>query len=211
MRKSGSTRGSPNLVILRLRKVVSLRKIKFLQKGTFGKTLGVPVWYRPKALRCLSKYGFSKYQITDQAVAYRWFFCPPLLGIGVSLYRPWEACLCWNFRCGTVEAGREHDTCPRSKVSRCLGFGRLIAEGPAVLNVDFVHASGGHWSLIYVVRQILNSYCKASGQIVNLEKSNLFFSPNTLAEVKEEKKASLNVIITDDPGKYLGLPTIRGR
>ncbi|KAI5344730.1 hypothetical protein L3X38_012607 [Prunus dulcis] len=54
MRKSGSTRGSPNLVILCLRKVVSLRKIKFLQKGTFGKTLGVPVWYRPKALRCLS-------------------------------------------------------------------------------------------------------------------------------------------------------------
>ncbi|KAI5318412.1 hypothetical protein L3X38_038120 [Prunus dulcis] len=40
MRKSGSTRGSPNLVILCLRKVVSLRKIKFLQKGTFGKTLG---------------------------------------------------------------------------------------------------------------------------------------------------------------------------
>ncbi|KAI5330651.1 hypothetical protein L3X38_030049 [Prunus dulcis] len=32
MRKSGLTRGSPNLVILCLRKVVSLRKIKFLQK-----------------------------------------------------------------------------------------------------------------------------------------------------------------------------------
>ncbi|KAI5336720.1 hypothetical protein L3X38_015988 [Prunus dulcis] len=65
MRKSGLTRGSPNLVILCLRKVVSLRKIKFLQK--------------------------------ERSV------------------RPW-------------------------------GF---IAEGPAVSNVDFVHASGGHWSFIY--------------------------------------------------------------
>ncbi|KAI5334352.1 hypothetical protein L3X38_024485 [Prunus dulcis] len=63
MRKSGSTRGSPNLVILRL------RKIKFLQKGTFGKTLGVPVWYRPKGLRCLR----------------------------VSLYRPGEACIMFIF------------------------------------------------------------------------------------------------------------------
>ncbi|KAI5350010.1 hypothetical protein L3X38_002901 [Prunus dulcis] len=33
MRKSGLTRGSPNLVILRLRKGVSLQKIKFLQTG----------------------------------------------------------------------------------------------------------------------------------------------------------------------------------
>ena len=33
MRKSGLTRGSPNLVILCLRKGVSLQKIKFLQKG----------------------------------------------------------------------------------------------------------------------------------------------------------------------------------
>ncbi|KAI5343086.1 hypothetical protein L3X38_010962 [Prunus dulcis] len=36
MRKSGLTRGSPNLVILCLRKGVSLRKIRFLQKDTFG-------------------------------------------------------------------------------------------------------------------------------------------------------------------------------
>ncbi|KAI5322918.1 hypothetical protein L3X38_031990 [Prunus dulcis] len=61
MRKSGLTRGSPNLVILCLRKGVSLQKIKFLQKGNV----------------------------------------------------------------------------------------RVLAEGPAVLNVDSVHVSGGHWSLIY--------------------------------------------------------------
>ncbi|KAI5328568.1 hypothetical protein L3X38_027965 [Prunus dulcis] len=70
MRKSGLTRGSPNLVILCLRKGVSLRKIKFLQKGTFG-------------------------------------------------------------------VGREHDTCPRSKVSGSAGFGRGYAEGPVMSSCRF--------------------------------------------------------------------------
>ncbi|KAI5329887.1 hypothetical protein L3X38_029284 [Prunus dulcis] len=40
MRKSGSARVSPNLVIFCPRKGIYLRKIKFLQKDTFGKTLG---------------------------------------------------------------------------------------------------------------------------------------------------------------------------
>ncbi|KAI5333096.1 hypothetical protein L3X38_023226 [Prunus dulcis] len=41
MRKSGLTRGSPNLVILCLRKGVSLRKIKFLQKGNGSPYIGL--------------------------------------------------------------------------------------------------------------------------------------------------------------------------
>ncbi|KAI5355930.1 hypothetical protein L3X38_008825 [Prunus dulcis] len=106
MRKSGLTRGSPNLVVLCLRKGVSLRKIKFLQKDTFGKALGY---------RC---------------------------GLG-------RRALCSYFRCGTVGAGREHDTCPRAKESRCIGFGRGNAEGHVVTSVDSVHVSGGHWLLIY--------------------------------------------------------------
>ncbi|KAI5355347.1 hypothetical protein L3X38_008242 [Prunus dulcis] len=125
MRKSGLTRGSPNLVILCLRKVVSLRKIKFLQKERS---------VRPWGYRC----GTGRRLSDAQGSLY----------IGLR-----RRALCSYFRCGTVEAGREHDTCPRSKVS-CLGFGRIIAEGPAVSNVDFVHASGGHWSFIYGINII---------------------------------------------------------
>ncbi|VVA33219.1 PREDICTED: G-type lectin S-receptor [Prunus dulcis] len=88
MRKSGLTRSSPNLVILCLRKGVSLRKIKFLQKDTFGKALG--------------------------------------------------------YRCGTGGAGREHDTCPKAKASRCIAFGRGHAEGHVVTNVDSAHVSVSH-------------------------------------------------------------------
>ncbi|KAI5351974.1 hypothetical protein L3X38_004865 [Prunus dulcis] len=83
MRKSGLTRGSPNLVILCLRKGVSLRKIKFLQKGTFG-------------------------------------------------------------------AGREHDTCPRSKVSGSVGFDRGYAEGPVMSSCRF--RPRVRWSLVVNIR-----------------------------------------------------------
>ncbi|KAI5341365.1 hypothetical protein L3X38_020639 [Prunus dulcis] len=95
MRKSGWTRGSPNLVILRLRKVVSLRKIKFLQKGE----------------RSVRPWGTGAVPAE-----------------GSPMLKPWEAYLYPFFRCGTAGADHEHDTCPRSKVARCIGFGRGTVE-----------------------------------------------------------------------------------
>ncbi|KAI5323484.1 hypothetical protein L3X38_032556 [Prunus dulcis] len=100
MRKSGLTRGSPNLVILCLRKGVSLRKIKFLQKGNVRGS--------------------------------------PYIGLG-------RRALCSYFRCGTIGADCEHDTCPRGKTSRCISFGKDPAERLIVTSVDSVHVSGGHW------------------------------------------------------------------
>lgn len=55
---------------------------------------------------------------------------------------------------------------------------------------------------------ILNAYCRASGQVVNLEKSNLFFSRNTPPERKEEIAHTLGVNEAVNPGSYLGLPII---
>ncbi|KAK4254083.1 hypothetical protein QN277_009512 [Acacia crassicarpa] len=62
-----------------------------------------------------------------------------------------------------------------------------------------------------VLRMILGIYCKASGQLINLDKSSLYFSANTPTEVKERVAACLGVTYTDSAGKYLGLPTIWGR
>ncbi|KAI5328768.1 hypothetical protein L3X38_028165 [Prunus dulcis] len=54
MRKSGLTRGSPNLVILCLRKGVSLPKIEFLQKDTFGANYEHDTCPRAKESGCIS-------------------------------------------------------------------------------------------------------------------------------------------------------------
>ncbi|KAL6269322.1 hypothetical protein ACE6H2_026233 [Prunus campanulata] len=61
------------------------------------------------------------------------------------------------------------------------------------------------------IASILNSYCHASGQMVNFEKSSVYFSPNTPQQFREIVGHILHVNITDNPGKYLGLPTMWGR
>ncbi|KAI5352439.1 hypothetical protein L3X38_005330 [Prunus dulcis] len=59
-----------------------------------------------------------------------------------------------------------------------------------------------------VVASILNSYCHASGQVVNFEKSSVYFSPNTPQQFREIVWHIMHVNITENPGKYLGLPTM---
>ncbi|CAL9019873.1 unnamed protein product [Prunus brigantina] len=61
------------------------------------------------------------------------------------------------------------------------------------------------------MRLLLDGYCRASCQQINFGKSSLFFSPNTPASIRTELRAILGMTMVDDPGKYLGLPTMWGR
>ncbi|KAF7135390.1 hypothetical protein RHSIM_Rhsim08G0109800 [Rhododendron simsii] len=63
----------------------------------------------------------------------------------------------------------------------------------------------------YAIDEILRKYEIASGQMVNREKSSLFFSPNTPADVKQGISEALNIRFENHGGKYLGLPSIIGR
>ncbi|KAF7147859.1 hypothetical protein RHSIM_Rhsim03G0112800 [Rhododendron simsii] len=61
------------------------------------------------------------------------------------------------------------------------------------------------------IEGILHKYEGASGQMVNKEKSTLFFSPNTPNDVKHGISNFLNIRIESQGGKYLGLPSIIGK
>ena len=58
---------------------------------------------------------------------------------------------------------------------------------------------------------ILAQYEEASGQAINRQKTNLFFSSNTSQEVKEKNQTMLGAQIMTDCEKYLGLPMVGGK
>ncbi|KAL0326613.1 UNVERIFIED_CONTAM: putative mitochondrial protein [Sesamum angustifolium] len=61
------------------------------------------------------------------------------------------------------------------------------------------------------IRGILEKYERASGQLINLDKSSIFFSSNTTHEDRMEMATLLGVRIDSMPAKYLGLPYFVGR
>ncbi|KAE8732175.1 hypothetical protein F3Y22_tig00002237pilonHSYRG00644 [Hibiscus syriacus] len=61
------------------------------------------------------------------------------------------------------------------------------------------------------IKSILSQYEKASGKKVNFEKSNIFFSPNTLVTDRLIFLNELGVAESLDPGIYLGLPLVVGK
>lgn len=62
-----------------------------------------------------------------------------------------------------------------------------------------------------IFSDIIHSYCCASGQRVNKNKSSLYFSPNTHHPIVHLLSYILSMNVVFDPGKYLGLPTVWGR
>ena len=61
------------------------------------------------------------------------------------------------------------------------------------------------------VKDNLHKYEIASGQQINFHKSAISFSSNTPEEAQHEICMELNVHITSDHGRYLGLPSLIGR
>ncbi|KAI5316786.1 hypothetical protein L3X38_036493 [Prunus dulcis] len=82
------------------------------------------------ALSVVGSSSFGEDKVTPLMALVLQFSLPkgsPYIGLG-------RRALCSYFRCGTVGAGREHDTCPRSKVSGSVGFGSPeICEGSPML------------------------------------------------------------------------------
>ena len=56
------------------------------------------------------------------------------------------------------------------------------------------------------LRDILHEYCSASGQLVSEAKSSVFFSPCTMAEMRESVCSILNILTEEITDKYLVLP-----
>ncbi|XP_019157950.1 PREDICTED: uncharacterized protein LOC109154673 [Ipomoea nil] len=62
-----------------------------------------------------------------------------------------------------------------------------------------------------VIQQCLSRFCEASGQKISLSKSQVFFSRNTSPDVATAISATLNIPVTTNLGRYLGVPSVHGR
>ncbi|CAN1744284.1 Putative ribonuclease H protein At1g65750 [Linum perenne] len=61
------------------------------------------------------------------------------------------------------------------------------------------------------MRQLFDQYASASGQLINFEKSGIFFSRSTHTMLQDAISNVLGVYDPFDRGKYLGLPSVVGR
>ncbi|GKC07636.1 reverse transcriptase [Tanacetum coccineum] len=62
-----------------------------------------------------------------------------------------------------------------------------------------------------ILVDILDRYCKASGQSIKFTKSAALFSPNSSKFLQEQICELLNVACMDPKARYIGLPSICGR
>ena len=56
------------------------------------------------------------------------------------------------------------------------------------------------------ISDVLEKFCRESGQKISHDKSRIYFSPNVSDELKEEISERLGVRETNNIGKYLGFP-----
>ena len=61
------------------------------------------------------------------------------------------------------------------------------------------------------VQELLNKYARASGQLINLDKSAIYYSRNTDLDTRQEVCSILGNLREAFSGKYLGLPMVIGR
>ena len=61
------------------------------------------------------------------------------------------------------------------------------------------------------LNHILHQFCAASGQLVSVSKSRLWFSPNTSRHCKDQVTGILSVPIMNHIGTYLGTPIFTSR
>ena len=94
----------------------------------------------------------------------------------------------------------------RGKISHI----KVSREAPSVSNLLFADDSlilmRANAANAEALKAVLASYHAASGQMVSVEKSSIFFSPNTKVEDKVQICTILNIMTESLDDKYLGLP-----
>lgn len=92
---------------------------------------------------------------------------------------------------------------------------KLSRSGPFLSHLffadDMVHFAKASTEQTRVVLQCLERFCGFSGQKVNVVESNLFVFKNVDENLAQRLSSVSDIPLTEDLGKYLGVPSIHGR
>lgn len=103
----------------------------------------------------------------------------------------------------------------QARLRRQLSGVKVSQRGPAITHLLFADDS-----LLFckvtnregsVLREVLRHYELLSGQCINLDKSGLFFSPNSLPADRSQFMTTFGVSECNNVERYLGLPTFVSR
>lgn len=64
---------------------------------------------------------------------------------------------------------------------------------------------------VQIIKRILHDFCEASSQKISFQKSHVFFSVNVQEREAANLSKALRVQLTEDLGRYLGVPMIHQR
>lgn len=90
------------------------------------------------------------------------------------------------------------------KASKLLG---ILLKLHSLFANDSLFFFNGDVNHFLHLSNIIREYCKASGQVINHQKSSLFFNKNAPSYFKDLLADIFCISIVDSPGKYLGLPS----
>ncbi|KAH1080289.1 hypothetical protein J1N35_020050 [Gossypium stocksii] len=98
--------------------------------------------------------------------------------------------------------------------------GRLVGARIGRSNISVTHLFFADDSILFEeaswegannIKTVIKEYERMSGQLVNFDKSLIYFSGNVQAELQAQVGELFGVRILNNPEKYLGLPTMVGR
>ena len=108
-----------------------------------------------------------------------------------------------------------HSLIKQAERQRELQGVSIYRRGPKITHLFFVGDSllfsRARPSDVAIIQEILSVYDRASGQLVNRDKTTIFFNKGTPLATQTMIQDTLGVLIIKQYEKYLGLPSLVGR